>query len=183
MSTSNAALEPRLPLVRRNRRLLVHVRREMAEVDNALVDTFRRLAEGRAPWPLYLFGLAGSGKTSAALALADITRSAAYWTVEGLCSAVLESNPAEMNAAWEAIESKDLAVLDELGARERIGDLHYSAVKRFADAREIHGGRRAIYISNARPEQLVQLYDDRVISRLLCGTKFELTGRDRRVAR
>ena len=183
MSTSAEAELDRLALVKRNPRLLTHAPRDMAMVNSALVDTFRRLAEGRAPWPLFLYGPAGGGKTSACLAMCDIVRTACYWTIDGLCEAVLKSSPAETNCVWEAIEAKDLAVLDELGARERIGDLHYSAVKRFADAREVHGSRRAIYISNARPQELAALYDDRIISRLLCGTKFELGGRDRRLVR
>lgn len=183
MSTSETKLDRRLPLVRHNRRLLAHAQREMAMVDSALVDTFRRLAEGLAPWPLLLYGPVGSGKTCAALSLCDVARTACYWTVDRLCSSIMQSDPEDVRDIWNAIETKDLAVLDELGTRDRISDLHYSAVKDFADARELNAGRRAIYISNASPKKLASLYDDRIISRILCGTKLELGGRDLRIAR
>jgi len=150
----------------------------MPRVHRGLVDIFRRLAAGKAPWPLYLHGPAGSGKTCAALALCDFADTAGYWTVESLCDQQLAGQ-----ADWEAVANKALAVLDELGERERPGDLHHTVVKRFLDAREIHAGRMGIYISNLKPSDLSKLYDDRVCSRVLCGARFELQDEDRRKAK
>jgi hypothetical protein len=39
----------------------------------------------------------------------------------------------------------------------------------------------AIYISNLEPEAIARVYDDRIASRLLCGTWYKLDGEDRRL--
>ena len=76
---------------------------------------------------------------------------------------------------------KELAILDELGTRNRVTDIEYSVVKRFADLREQQNARAAIYISNLAPGEIgSNLYDGRIVSRLTCGTWFELKGNDRR---
>ncbi|HWB14487.1 MAG TPA: AAA family ATPase [Pirellulales bacterium] len=172
-----------LQLVRCRPRLLVNAPRDMAQVEPALVNLMRRLVEGKAPWPLYLHGQTGTGKTAAALALCDITVSAAYFVMDTLCSLILAAGPADVRNTWGDIEAKELVVLDELGTRQEVGDLHYATLKRVADAREVHAGRRAIYVSNLSPEEFCKVYDDRIKSRVLCGSKFELDGRDRRLDR
>ncbi len=165
-----------------NVRLLTNVRRSMAQVDQALVSTFRKLAGGAQPWPLFLFGPTGAGKTLAALSLCDHARTASYHTAEGLCDTTIELKyrPDELRDLWETIATKDLVVLDEIGIRGQASDFAYTTLKRLADAREMHAGRVAIYISNLPPREVATLYDDRICSRLLCGTRFELKGRDRR---
>ena len=74
-----------------------------------------------------------------------------------------------------------LVVLDEVGARQKVGDLQYSTIKNFADVRELDHGRVAIYISNLAPEAIGRVYDDRIASRMLCGRWFSLGGTDRRM--
>jgi hypothetical protein len=150
----------------------------MAKVQPALVDVFRKLVSGRAPWPLYLHGAVGGGKTCAALALADFIDTAVYFTAEDLADQQMRDG-----IDWEIVRTKGLAMLDELGERERVGDLHYSVVKKFCDAREVYAGRVAIYIGNLKPSELATLYDDRICSRVLAGTRFELVGDDRRATR
>ena len=95
----------------------------------------------------------------------------------------MRETPVEIQGEFQRIAEKDLAVLDELGQRATVGDLHYSAVKKFADARELHAGRVAVYISNLGPKGFAALYDDRISSRVLCGSRYELKGRNRRAAR
>jgi hypothetical protein len=56
-------------------------------------------------------------------------------------------------------------------------------VKNFADARAINARGVAVYVSNVAPNELASMYDDRICSRLLCGTWFELKGPDRRLAK
>ena len=172
-----------LPLREPVRRILPEVDRRLELVDSGLLDVFRALVSGRAPWPLYLFGLTGAGKTMAALCLCDVAQTAAYWAVEELCDFVMRENPAEVQGEFQQIAEKGLAVLDELGQRATVGDLRYSAVKKFADARELHAGRVAVYISNLAPKAFAGLYDDRICSRVLGGTRYELKGRDRRAVR
>jgi hypothetical protein len=80
-------------------------------------------------------------------------------------------------AWWESVAHAELATLDELGCRSAAADVHYQAVKRFCDLRE---DRPACYASNLRPGELPSHYDDRIASRVLSGTVFELGGVDRR---
>jgi DNA replication protein DnaC len=140
------------------------------------VQLLRRLVTGKARWPLYLHGPAGSGKTLAALCLCDVTIQAVYQTVEQISDVVFQ--PGEW--IWRAARERELCVLDELGARQNVTDPHYQAVKKFADARELYANRVAVYISNLRPKELVKVYDDRIASRMLCGELFCLEGEDRR---
>lgn len=159
-------------------RILSQVYRNMKLVDPKLFTLFRSLVRGSARWPLYLHGAAGRGKTLAALSLCDWIPRAGYYVPNDLCEAIV--NPSRFNF-WESVREKPVVVLDELGAREHVGDLPYEAVKRFADCRELHAGRVAVYISNLTPKQIADVYDDRIASRILCGSWFELTGPDRRM--
>ncbi len=148
-------------------------------VDSRLRTTLRELATGEARWPLYLWGTSGAGKTMAALCLVDYVPPAGrfYATVGELCDAVMAQ---EAKGNWKQVREAELAILDEIGERRNIGDLDYTTVKRFMDLRESRQGRVAIYISNLSPGDLQKAYDDRIASRALCGTVFELKGSDRR---
>jgi DNA replication protein DnaC len=78
---------------------------------------------------------------------------------------------------WRAVEQADLVVLDELCGRSKETELEYQAVKRLAGLRDL---KPAIYVSNLPPEALRDTYDERIYSRLACGTVFKLDGKDRR---
>jgi len=158
--------------------------RSISAVDADLLDVFRRLAYGEARWPLFLHGDVGTGKTCAALALSDMVEANWFGTVERACDAVM--GRAEKTWLYDYSprpnDTAALVVLDEIGARQKCGDLEYTTVKEFADNREFYHGRVAIYISNLNPDAVAGVYDDRVASRLLCGTWFQLDGKDRRMA-
>lgn len=167
-------------------RLIPDVVRYMDLVDENLRQTFRDLVSGKAPWPLFLFGLVGPGKTCAALALADyIDREnkhwPAYYTMETLCNEAMDHDRwAEKTAVFR---NSPLVIVDEIGEREKVADLYSTTLKQVLDARDQRKNRVGIYISNLSPDDLSRLFDDRLISRLTCGTIFELTGPDRRKAR
>ncbi|MBL8825374.1 MAG: hypothetical protein JNM18_00215 [Planctomycetaceae bacterium] len=156
------------------------VERSLRLVNPALLDVLYRLVSGRLDWPLLIHGNVGRGKTAAALALCDIMPTACYWTAETLGSFVLGHEPAEVENEFRVIGEKSLGILDELGARANAGDLGRSVVQRFADAREMQAGRVAVYISNLTPAELARVLDDRIVSRIACGTIFRLDGNDRR---
>jgi len=52
------------------------------------------LVNGRAPWPLYLHGQPGRGKTCAGLALCDWADWAMYCTVRKLCNQIMRKDEA-----------------------------------------------------------------------------------------
>ena len=78
---------------------------------------------------------------------------------------------------WQLVAHYNLVVVDELGCRRQVSDWEYSVVKRVADLRE---QKATVWISNHPPERIRALFDDRIASRLLCGTWFALEGHDRR---
>ena len=81
------------------------------------------------------------------------------------------------------VEKAELAALDELASRQNVSDVHYQSVLRFTSARDERPGRVAVYVSNVEPGVIGKIYDDRIASRLLCGTVFKLAGHDRRFRR
>jgi DNA replication protein DnaC len=125
-------------------------------------------------WPLYLHGPAGTGKTCAVLAFADRVPYSTYWTAEETVEWIL----GHAESMWRNAGGAPLLIVDELGVRSTSGDLQYQAVKRLADLRA--QGRATIWVSNHVPEAIKKLYDDRIYSRICCGTWFELAGNDRR---
>lgn len=111
-----------------------------------------------------------------------------YFTADGLAEASLhaakgqlqtpEGRPYSELALWRELHDTTLVVLDEVAARERVSDWHYSRVKRLLDERE---GRPLIVLSNMGLAQVARLYDDRLASRLAGGEFLVLEGRDRRL--
>jgi hypothetical protein len=145
-----------------------------------LLDVLRRLATGELDWPLLLFGGAGRGKTLASLCLCDIALSSVYHDAETLANWTMNRPPTEMAEVWSEIARKELVVLDEIGTRSKVTDLPYRMVMDLAETREKAGRVATIYITNINPTDLAALYDDRIASRLMAGTHFELKGKDRR---
>lgn len=164
----------RLPKPKRQYR--ASVPREWSMVAKPLRRLFVDLAMGKKPWPLYLHGPVGHGKTRAALAFCDRTAYARYWSVDDLMDVIISREPPW--SGWSCLQTS-LAVLDELGLPRpgNAAEFDYSAVKQFADWREC---RAVIYISNHNPAALMRLYDLRLQSRLIAGTVYELVDRDRR---
>ncbi len=142
----------------------------------------RRKIEAHANLQAHRDALIATGKTLASLALADFTKTAVYWPIENLCEHVLRGDALDVAASWRAIAGDDLAILDEIGERDQVGDLYLTTLKRFLDTRAMHQQSIAVYISNLAPADLPELFDDRIVSRLLAGTVFELAGDDRRFA-
>lgn len=154
-------------------RVRPHLYRTMLQVAPGLLAAFDGLRDGRSPWPLYLHGKVGRGKTRACLWLADMVEFGRLWSVEEIMRLMLANQ-----APWEWYPTTPrLAILDELGMHDPTRDFEFDAVKGFADWRE---DRPAVYVSNQPPKRIQELYDQRIASRVLCGTVYELTGADRR---
>jgi hypothetical protein len=162
-------------------------------MDPEVRATINECTHGRAPWPLFLVGEAGRGKTCAALCVLDFS-GGRYFTVPGLCDLLIQAQQGRLEqdvrgnlealpgkvwpeGIWQDIKSETLVVLDEIGCREKISDAHYDAVKRCIDTRE---GMPFIGISNVSLEKLAVIYDARIASRLSAGTIIEIGGQDRR---
>ena len=171
----------KIQLRRPRQQILADVPRSMGLVDKSLVEVFRGLTTGKAPWPLFLWGPAGSGKTRACLSLCDHIQGSRYVTVREACDAVMSSGFRRWECDQE--DSLPLFVLDELGTRLKAGDLEYSTIMEIFDSRERRWQNVAIYVSNLAPRDLAIQYDDRIASRVLSGTVFWLDDVDRRQKR
>ncbi len=169
---------------------LPSVERVVSEIPPSLLGTLKELVSGNSPWPLFLSGPAGVGKTCAALCLLDLA-GGEYHTVSGLCDLLIRAQQGRLEwhyqgrggivwpeRLWAAIAAAPLVVLDEIGTREKVSDAHYEAVRTAIDKRH---GRPFVAISNFDLSHLARLYDDRVFSRLAAGTVVELDGADRRL--
>jgi hypothetical protein len=150
----------------------------------------RNLVAGKEPWPLYLHGPSGTGKTCAGLCLIDFA-GGDYYTVADLHDTVIRAQQGRLiyrnlghagtiwpSGLWGQIAQAPLVVLDELGCRERVSDAHYETVKRCIDARH---NKPFVVISNLAIAEVGAVYDDRIFSRLGAGTVLELAGPDRRL--
>lgn len=144
-----------------------------SEIKPALQHKLMELATGHGDWPLYLHGDTGVGKSCAAAALVNRTANAPYLLAEQLCDAVYAPHA----HPWPCIKDAELVVIDEVGLRPAQDQRAFLAMDQAARLRE---HRPTIWISNHGPDRLRQLFDDRLYSRLTCGTVIELTGPDRR---
>ncbi|MGB2985453.1 MAG: hypothetical protein WBE26_06175 [Phycisphaerae bacterium] len=151
-----------------------------------LRNVIRKVIGADKPWPLFMCGEAGSGKSCAALCMVDVFGDW-YVTLAELCEMLLLSmrdqlvwsSGAKRSTAdvWQDWSRAHLAVLDEIGARSNVSDFHYESLKRAIDIRE---GKPAVFISNHDPAEIAVTYDDRIASRLASGSVVEVVG-DRRI--
>lgn len=172
---------------------------------------FRALATGEKPWPLYLWGPAGVGKTSAALVLVDhcgrekgekydtTPRGLRDWNfgyadVRSLAGLRIQADrgghaeffgtPPKLST-WDKLlerwESLPLTLLDEIGVGKDAGDFRLDVILEVLNTRCNDPVRPLIVTGNLKPSELAQVYDDRVASRILSGTVLQMQGDDRRI--
>lgn len=184
--------------------------REVAAIAAELRAAVRGLVTGQLPWPLYLWGPAGTGKTSAALALLDHCgpvppageRSAdvADWVagfVEVRTIPRVRIGADQGRFDWSrdgqagtfrwgdilgAVTRAPLVVFDEIGVGGEASDFRLDTALELIDRRAGNPVRPFVVTSNTPPSELPRVYDDRLSSRVLSGTVFRLAGDDRRFA-
>lgn len=173
-------------------------------IASGLRETIKQLVNGILPWPLFMHGPPGVGKTCAALCLLDRCYSLGivtfekdgkwfgaqdqpggiYKTSQEVCDALFgefgRKGKPVTERTWKEWTASRLTVLDEIGAREKVGDFVYNTTKQLIDVR---AGKPLIVISNLDLKALSVLYDDRLTSRLGSGTVVKLEGEDRRLQR
>lgn len=179
------------------RRILPEKQREIAMADESLKAVLRELIRGQKPWPLFLHGDPGTGKSCAALAFCDhLHHPAVYTTAADLAAMYMDSWKADKKFDWSPyapyretvnqlapmsppkVTGSMLVVLDELGTRQNVSDTHYECIQRVMDMRE---GWPLIVVSNLNLAGIGDRYDDRIASRCSLGTVVKLHGKDRRL--
>lgn len=158
----------------------------------AVLEVFRGLVSARLSWPLFLHGPAGTGKTSAALALLDyVAGEGFFYTANGLADEQIEASKGVLSWHREGLSGTltldmlrrqlgraDLVVVDELATRERVNDWPYQCLLDLLDRRR---ALPLIVMGNHDLSTVERIYDDRIASRLAAGTVLHLQGRDRRL--
>lgn len=174
-------------------------------------SSLRSLVRGEAPWPLYLWGTAGTGKTSAALVALDhcgkrkgekfdVTPLSlrdwwyGYAEVRQLTGMRVQADKGWHRdflavgwglSTWEHLIARwarlPLVVIDELGVGRTESDFRLDVMLEVINARCNDPVRPVIFTGNVKPSELQHVYDDRVASRILAGTVVHITGEDRRL--
>jgi hypothetical protein len=166
------------------------------------------LVRGEAPWPLYLHGAPGTGKTSAALALLDLAGApptpgtwpevvrdwlAGFAEVRHLPQLRINSDQGRFqwsrdglsgDVTWASLYGRlkqvPLFVFDDIGTAREATDFRRDLLLDVLGARCDDPVKPFVVTSNCAPAEIERLYDERVASRILCGSVFELAGADRR---
>ncbi len=166
------------------------VERNIREVAKGVRAEIRSARTESSDWPLFFFGPPGRGKTCAALSLLDwLYHPYRFYTAASLRQLLIDAQqgrdtkdypygirPAEV---WRDIAAANMVVLDEVGVGQSVTDHHYEAVCGVLDKRN---GLPLVVISNLSPAEIATVYDDRIHSRLCCGTLVDFSGYpDRRI--
>ncbi len=159
---------------------------EREKIDPVLRDAINHVVNGLKPWPLFVTGGVGTGKTYAAYCMIE-GYMGLHFTASTLCETLnmaregtLQWTSAHMRSVmeiWRDIREAPLITLDELGARATVSDFQCETVQKVIDVRK---GKPAVYLSNLSLTELARVYDGRVADRLAAGTIVKLTGKSRR---
>jgi hypothetical protein len=146
---------------------------------------------GESPWPLYIWGEAGSGKTCATLLMlhhwdtmhgwAYFARAKAYYKrLNDANFGRLQSGsgfPLSDQDVQNEWTRPHLAVMDELNSREQATDFQRDTIQDCLDFRQ---GRPTVFTSNISLEDIAVVFCDRIASRLNRGTKVHVKGDQRK---
>lgn len=160
--------------------------RDIDRIDPSLRAIVQELLRSDRPWPLYLYGQQGSGKSCLGLCMIDVC-GGWYTTLPTLCTMLIGAGKGEfvwstghkrtVKDIWSSWSTANVVVLDEVGTRQTVTDFQYETLKRAIDERE---GKSGVFISNVDLSAIGRLFDARVASRLSAGTIVQIEG-DRRM--
>ena len=153
-------------------------------------DDISAVVMGKKPWPIFLTGEVGSGKTCAVLCMIDIY-GGIYRTVQELAEEIARAKRGELverlgNVCSSKVTAETVrgwwtrtrfAVLDELGLRDKPTDHEAEVVKNVLDDRE---GLPLVVVSNLDLGDIMDVYDARIADRINAGTPVVVAGESRR---
>lgn len=158
------------------------VEREL--IDTHVLSTMEQCLEGGGPWPIFLYGHQGRGKTFAAYyhgnrayPKAGYTRLKWYATPRDLQAELITHR----QDAIGTFRDSACVVIDNFGAvTADMNDFMAEELVALFDRRE---GQPTIVVSNMSPSQVTKNLVAPLASRLLGGTIVEYKGQDRRLNR
>jgi len=142
-------------------------------------------------FPVLLWGPPGRGKSYAAALLYSSIQGRAVWIravefIRAIQTCRRDGSVVMPGALYECGESSlwksrvispDVLFVDDIGLRAPT-ESQYELLFELFDRRE---GKPTVYTSNLSPNQLAEIYDDRIASRICRGTRIEFGGADRRM--
>ena len=142
------------------------------------------------PWPVVIIGPVGTGKTCIAhLCLNHVAGT--YTTIRDLHSEYVQASKGELvrgtrempytvglREFWEEWQRKQLAVIDEIGSRQKTSDAETDLMHGMLERRR---DRATMFISNRTLDELSFLYGAPIASRLTAGKPICVSGDDRRL--
>ena len=170
-------------------RIRPQVPRKVELVPPELKTAIRNCRLALSPWPLFIWGGVGTGKTRFALLvhdffggrlaefseLVDEFRSAKCGTLR---DTLRLGEPLMSEVAWlNRISAHRLLVIDEIGLRETT-DHARETLSRVLNVREC---LPTLLVSNLSPAEIATNFDERVASRMCVGTVVHVAGGDRRL--
>lgn len=186
----------------------VDVVRSIAQIDESLRAKLRSLIGGHLPWPLYMWGESGLGKTSAALCILDhcgkdsnrgtcspeiVEWMAGFIDIRTIAGVRINCDKGKIwwasderteTTSWstlmKVIERQPVTVLDEIGVGREAADFKLDTLIEVLDRRANRPVKPFIVTGNVPPSQIAEIYDDRVADRILCGTVAKMEGTTRR---
>jgi hypothetical protein len=160
--------------------------RNPAKIPPDIRPDLRAACKGEKPWPVTISGPSGTGKTCAGLVVADFTTSSKWFTwdqfVRDCRDATMEKlripygteeRKVDWKFFWGWLDRSQLLVLDDVGCRGKVSDEVYEVMKTLLDRRE---GRGLILTTNVDVDKFDEVFDARILDRLLAGTVIYTTG-------
>ena len=154
-------------------RFYTGLERDLNEVSPKVLQQIRSVCNCERPWPIYMYGKTGVGKTSAALAITDHVTRCWYTDIADM------PPPWERHwGDWNQIRRCNLVVIDDIG---QVGaektDFEY---KQIAKVFRLRNYKPTIWVSNHEPKLIDELFDTRIWDRLCKGTIIHYDGVSRR---
>ena len=154
----------------------------IVDVETGLIEKLNALSDGKASWPLYLYGKVGCGKTLACRAFSEIVCGSLMVRLSKLCEdlriSINDRTSISQETIWKTISDFQLVIIDEIATRNP-SDFQYETFLRIIEEREY---KPLVIIGNFTPKELSKIYDDRISSRVVSGTVYQMVGEDRRMA-
>jgi DNA replication protein DnaC len=161
-------------------------------LNRTVIQAMSQCCYAKSPWPLVLAGQVGTGKTCAALFLADcvgLVVQGLVWGVSYLPTPSLWETARERKMSknnkdyqdWLAMLSHErLVILDDVDSfKGHATDFQIEVMYSILEARY---NKPLVITSNHTPKQMRDtIYDDRISSRLSAGTVVEFKGADQRL--
>lgn len=170
--------------------------REPGMVPANVRDTFKSCCAAESPWPLLVWGDVGTGKTRFGLIVNDFY-SGSFMDFADLMAEYAALRRSELDSEdsvvvltpnvrkvreteWiESLAGPRVFVVDDIARRgDTQSETSRELLSRFLDRRE---GMPTVLISNLGPMDLATAYDDRVGSRMCCGSVVKVAGADMRI--